>query len=131
MLEDLNHYFGATMGIVGAFEKRNKKYLALIRLGEKDLLRSKGGDPMHESDKFYSIQIRNEKIGDLLNQLIFPLQDSPQIIDETGYSEAIDISLSCRLSNVDDLNKALEKYGLKLILKEMEMEVGVVKMKTK
>jgi hypothetical protein len=129
MLQDLNRYFGAKLGIFGGIEKRNEKYLALIRTDDKDLLKSKGVKTMHGKDKFFTLKIQNEKIQSLIDQLLLPLQGSPPVIDETGYTEPVDISLSCTLSNVDELNKALDKYGLKLVLKEKEMDVGVIRMK--
>lgn len=129
MLADLNRYFGPKLGIVGEIEKREGKYLALVRTGEKDLLRSSGGEPMHGSDKFFALKIKNEKIFLLLDQLMLSLQDSPPLIDETGYSEPVDIELNCKLSNINDLNKALELYGLELVEKEKMMDVAVIKMK--
>jgi len=129
MLEELNRYFGATLGIVGVVESRNKKYLALIRTTKEDLLRSKGGAFERSTDKFFTIRVQNQKIGVFLNQLIFPLQNEPEIFDETGYTDPVDIELSCKLSNLSELNKGLEKYGLKLVEKEKEMMAGVIRMK--
>jgi len=127
MLTDLNRYFGAKFGIEGVREKRNKKYLALIRTTQEDLMSSKGANPIQTNDKFFSLRIQNQRISALLNQLVLPLQSAPEIFDETDYTGKVDIELSCKLNNVNELNKGLEKYGLKLVEKEKEMLVGVIR----
>jgi thiol-disulfide isomerase/thioredoxin len=129
MLQDINRYFGVKLGVVGGIEKRNKKYLALIRIEKDDLLKSKGSSKIEESDKFFVLKIQNKTISSLIDQLQLPLQGSPPIIDETNYKDPVDIELNCKLSNINELNKALAKYGLQLVEKEKLMDVGVIKMK--
>jgi len=128
MLDELNRYFGALYGIVGSMEKRNLKYLALVRTSDTNLSVSKGGISGVKQDA-YSLNLTNMKLGSLTYYLAIPLQKYPPIIDETGYNNKVDISLQCQLTDLDSVNKELKKYGLELVEKQKLTEIGVIKMK--
>ena len=128
MLEDLNRYFGALYGIEGVTEKRNAKYLALVRTTQEDKLATKGGPPKLETDKF-SISAQNVSISKLIVRLFQPLQTYPPIVDETDYKGKIDMQLTCELSNLETLNTELKKYDLSLVEKEKFFTIPVIKLK--
>jgi thiol-disulfide isomerase/thioredoxin len=126
MLEDLNQFFGALYDIEGVKEKRKVKYLALIKKTNNDLIATKGGQPIERADKL-SVEFKNVNLSSLVAALVIPLQGYPPIVDETNYSGNVDLKLDCQLSNLNEVNKELDKYGLKLQEEEKEMEVGVIR----
>jgi len=129
MIEQLNAYFRAEYGIEGVVEKRNRPYLALVRTTQEDRLATKGNTRSVKANSF-SLQLLNGTLGGLISRLSFSLQSqNMDIIDETGYTDNIDMTLNCRLSDLTALNEELAKYGLALQKKEKLMEVGVIRMK--
>ena len=54
-----------------------------------------------------------------------PLRRFP-LLDETGYDGNIDLELNDKLSDVNAVNIELEKYGLKIIEKEMKMDMIII-----
>jgi thiol-disulfide isomerase/thioredoxin len=128
MLADLNRYFGALYGIEGLMEKRKAKYLALVRTTQEDKLASKGGPRKIEVDKF-SIVIQNAYVDALIANLLQPLQKYPPVVNKTGYKEKIDMQFTCDISNLNALNKELQKYGLLLQEKEDVFDVPVIRIK--
>lgn len=131
MLRELNAFFGPLYNIEGVKEKRKIKYLSLYRIGSLDSLKTKGGDRSEKADNRYSISLRNQSLGSLIAALAYPLQTLPPIIDETGYTEKVDMDLNCQLSDLEQLNKELNKYGLRLAEKQMIKEIGVVRTRGK
>lgn len=126
MLEDLNRYFGAKFGIKGELQKRTVKSISLIKTRDVPGIASAGGTFDVKTDRF-SLKITNGTIGTLRQALFLPLQNYPSIQDETGYDGKIDIELNCNLSNFAEVNTQLERYGLKLIQKEIMGDVVVIK----
>ena len=123
MLTDLNRMFPQYQVKT---ETSNEKVLALIRTDQTDRLKSKGGKPLSTFDAT-GFELRNFPISRLIAQLSsLYLQNNPlPIIDDTGYSERVDIQVTAPLSNVDALNNALEPYGLAFQEKEKEIEILV------
>ena len=70
---------------------------------------------------------KNYPLKNLIVQLWANNQGEPPFIDETGIKGNIDISLDCVLTNLDDVKKALGKYGLNLIKGEKDMKVIVIR----
>ena len=128
MTYELNRYFGAEYGIEGVIEKRNQKYLALVRTSQEDRMATKGGKKGHKQDKF-TLMVQNYPIRSVIVLLRQPLQLSPFIVDETNYSGNVDLNIDCQLSDLSALNKELEKYGLKLVEKERLDEIAVIRIK--
>jgi thiol-disulfide isomerase/thioredoxin len=128
MLADLNRYFGVAYNIEGVREMRLEKCLALIRINKDYDLASKGGEPISDIDAL-SLKFKNGIIQSFLLLMSKPLQLHPVLVDETNYSGKVDIELNCPLSNLGAVNKELDKYGLKLIEKEIMMSVPVIRMK--
>jgi len=128
MLEELNRYFGKLYNIEGVMEDRNVNYLALVRNSNSKELASSGGEKFIKSDKF-SLRMQNLTLASLISELTLPLQLYPRVFDETGYNGKVDLELNCQLSNLKDLNKQLEKYGLQLIEKQKVMKTAIIREK--
>lgn len=51
----------------------------------------------------------------------------PEILNETGYTGNIDLSISASLSKLEPLNHELEKYKLRLIEADRDIETLVIR----
>jgi hypothetical protein len=73
--------------------------------------------------------VKRGYLSGLINHLnLLALQKSPYpLIDETGYAEEVDLELVANLSDVESLNKGLEKYDLKIIGAEREIDMLVIR----
>ncbi|MFA6071641.1 MAG: TlpA disulfide reductase family protein, partial [Janthinobacterium sp.] len=127
MVQELNQYFGNKLGIEGVVEKRNTKCLALIRTDSTVKIATKGGAELFEDDAF-SLKMVNHSISYLLANLAYNYQSQPPLVDQTGFKGKIDLDLSCTISDVNEMNKALSKYGLKFVEKFMPMDVAVIRL---
>lgn len=139
MREDLNRFFGLVTGV----EKRKVSSYVLIRKGKKDRLRTSGNTP---KDNFFRTHIKSDHV-DSTRQLVnqpFPaferrlsalvrLAAGKPLIDRTGYTGSIDITMTAAEVDGEDihlLKKALNRYGLDLVEKDVKMDVLVIKEKT-
>ena len=113
-------------------EMRKQKGIALVRTSNVDKIGTKGGEP---KDKYtpYSIDIRNHSMLRLISkfQAYFYKKGGLPIVDETGYSKKIDISIDGDLTNLETLNKELKVYDLQFIEKEVEMNMIIITMDRK
>jgi thiol-disulfide isomerase/thioredoxin len=126
-IEDLNRYFGNLFGIIGVKENRKVKCWALEVIDEKLLPVSKGGKPDYTcNDNLKQIKLKNYKISDFLFWwLIYEMQEFPEpIIDNTQFSQSIDLEISADPKNLNSVNEALKKYGLEF--KESERDVDMI-----
>lgn len=119
MQQDLNTYFGNLYGTYGRIVKKEMKCLVLVRTSDIINLTTKGGKPEESDNKFF-FHIKNNYLAWLsfkLRNYYMQLSSVP-IIDETGITKPIDLDINCDLENLEEVNKALEKYGLKYIVAE-------------
>ena len=125
MQQDLKNYFKAyDVSIVNM----PTECLALIRTTSEDKLKSKGGKSEANAD-LISFHLKNfplqRLVAVLSNQY---MSKSPYpIVDKTGYKSWVDIDINARLSNVDAVNKELEKYGLRLQLMTLPLDKMVIR----
>ncbi|MCH5685213.1 hypothetical protein LWM68_13735 [Niabella sp. W65] len=89
MLEDLNRYSDYT----GTIEKRMVNCLVLIRTSQKDRIKSKGGVPNCTFPASPSI-LSNHKLSVMINMVSDGTPIKLPIVDETGYTENVDIEVS-------------------------------------
>jgi len=124
MRRDLQTYFGYTAVI----ETRKCPYLKLIaRPGGKEKLQTKGGPPFWQgTPKSASFTARNYPFKNLLDIIRSSLR-SNVVIDETGITGNIDISMDCIPCNPENIRKSLKVLGLELVPAEKEMKVLVIK----
>jgi alkyl hydroperoxide reductase subunit AhpC len=128
--KDLQVYFGYEAGI----ETRKCPYYRLIaRPGAREKLKTKGGKPFYQSDGKSSYLTRNVP----LKYFFETIQgwNSGVYVNETGITDSVDISLDCLIidldnskkSNLSELRKQLQRYGLDLIKDEKDMQALVLK----
>lgn len=128
MQQDLNRYLNYSVNI----EKRLIKCLSLIRTSNKDKLRSENTlNKVVQSDSSLLLEGVSFTIGLIRRLKIANENIKTPIIDETGYTENINIKIDCALSDTASLKKELRKYDLDLVLKEKEIEMLVIKPKTR
>ena len=101
--------------------------LAMVRTGPEDKLKSAGGE-LSVSVTPYRAELRNAHLSQLMMRLERQyLQNSKlPVVDATGYSGRVDLSLDARLYDVAELNCALAPYGLALRVQTQKVEVMVI-----
>ncbi|MGN8072656.1 TlpA family protein disulfide reductase [Mucilaginibacter sp. 22184] len=109
-------------------ERLRTRCLALVRTSALDKLRSAGGAFRAEVGP-YAAELRNSPLAFLMKRLqVQYMQDSPvPVVDETGYSGRVDLSLEAPLGKVDLLNKALEKYDLRFEERVVPVDLLVIR----
>ncbi len=111
-----------------AVEKHLRKCYVLTRSGPGLPLVTQGGEPavIHEQFRYKSI---NRPLSLLVRNLNMKfLQHSPYpILNETGIEGPVDIDIEANMSEIDDLNRAMDKYGLKFMEAEREMDILVIR----
>lgn len=127
LLTDLDRY----LGLRGRMEKRLTHCWVLTRTTQKDLLRSGGGKPeahWNSEEQPYTC-LRHQPFSRLVAYLNAQLMDTyprPIVVDETGYSGPVDLTLHAPSTNLPALQKELRKYGLDLVPAQRELLVFVL-----
>jgi len=126
MRQDLNRFF-YSQGISGKIEKRKAKVMELIRTSDINKLDTKKGQPQ-DLYTMYSIKIINLPLSRFLAKFQAYFEQSEQFLfkDATGYKEKVDIEINCDLKDLGAVNKELEKYDLKFIQKEEDVNMLVI-----
>ncbi|MEJ5994392.1 TlpA disulfide reductase family protein [Pedobacter sp. Du54] len=125
MQNDLSRFFTDYKFSV---EKQVKKCWVLIRTSTEDKIASAGGDYKYASNQF-GFKMQNHALWRFvsdLNALYMQNSDYP-VINQTDYKGFVDIEVQARMGNITELNKGLAKYDLAFILKEVEIDVIVVR----
>ncbi|WP_256011819.1 TlpA family protein disulfide reductase [Desertivirga xinjiangensis] len=122
MQQDLCRYFGVKVAV----EKRKVTGLALQGIGVYDSLLTRGGKTQTIYNSLsQTYQLKNVPAQKLVSTLKGMLEKY-MVVDETGIRENIDMQLP-RSENLDEVNKSLKRYGLWLIVKEVEAEMLVIR----
>ncbi|CDS92098.1 Redoxin domain protein [Sphingobacterium sp. PM2-P1-29] len=121
MLADLNRYSEYT----GTIEKRMVNCLVLVRTSKKDKIKSKGGTPKNIFSASPSVWT-NQKLGTILNMLSDEKFITLPMIDETGYTDNVDIEVS-DIKNLASLKKEMNRYDLDLIPAKRSLNMFVIK----
>ncbi|HEY1023822.1 MAG TPA: TlpA disulfide reductase family protein [Sphingobacteriaceae bacterium] len=121
-LERLLPQYAATI------EKRPSKYIALVRTSDEDKLKSRGGKSDTRFDPF-GFTLQNFPLQRLIDQLnvVYMQHSDVPVVNETGYTEWVDMEVGATMSDVIALNTALKKYDLEFIEKERVMERLVIR----
>ncbi|MET4141666.1 TlpA disulfide reductase family protein [Pedobacter sp. UYP1] len=126
---DLDKYFGIPIGINVVLEKRLlDECLVLEKIGSIKLLRNTRSKTEESYDR-YNYKLSNGNFSRFFNRLggyYFQMSEMP-IIDESGITGNVDLELKCDMTNLKEVNKALEKYGLKLKIKPAIADILVFK----
>jgi thiol-disulfide isomerase/thioredoxin len=132
MRSDLKNFMLLEKGVEVKLERRvtrayvlqkNSSYKGLKTYGGRTSLEANGGE----------IIIRNNYMGALVSSISNALDrkgDPYPVTDETGIKHRIDLQLAIsRIESVNQLNEALKKYGLELILQDTPIDMIVIKEK--
>lgn len=122
MVQDLNRFLGTN----GRMEKRLVKCFLLKKSATGPGLSSAGGMPEIKTDHDGTLLfLRNTT----LTALIYKLNEMyglPPIVDHTGFTANIDLTLNMPYADISILRKALKQYGLELEESEQELEMFIL-----
>lgn len=125
---DLKRYFGYVISI----ERRLMPCWKLVVTSEphKRKLKTAGGPKMHPTATAAGFTLKNAPVSELLNILWnYHAGKEPPFIDETGISGNIDIEIDGLITDLSDLQRALNANGLNLVKGKRYMDVIVVRRK--
>src|SRR5690606_15413378 len=125
MLKDLNRY----TAYLGFIEKRTIKCYVLTSTGDLDRIKTKGGKPrielFPETGQSLFINYPLTFLVDRLNSNdVLPLP----IVDESGYSENVDLEFSGN-PDVFSLKSELRRYNLDLMVGYRQLDMFILKEK--
>lgn len=122
MLQDLNRYLRAD----GRMEKRLVKCCILKKSTTGTTLSTAGGSPEIRTGPDGSLLfLRNTTLAALLYKLN-EMYGLPPVIDQTGFTGNIDLTLNMPYADISALRKALMQHGLELEDSEQELEMFVI-----
>jgi thiol-disulfide isomerase/thioredoxin len=126
-LDQLNLYC-KRLNIWGGIENRVRECYVLDSTGSLDVLRSRGGETVADMTS-YSTHYQNASFKRFFGLLqVYYLQTLPyQIVNNTGINFLVDLNLTCNMTNIDELNKALSKYNLVFKRKKEMLPCLVIK----
>jgi thiol-disulfide isomerase/thioredoxin len=110
-----------------ALETRQVSCWVLRRTSKIDKLKSTGRYPVASIGP-YGATLVNQPLGRLTGSLsAIYLQKQLPLINETGYTAAVDLQLNANLSNINELNTALAAYDLHLSREQRPLELLVIR----
>ena len=121
MRQDLNKMFHLN----GRMEKVVMKSLVLVRTNSNDNLLSKGGPSQQQLFDTGIKFIRNLPLTVLIHRMNTEAALLP-VLDETNYNDPVDISFTADVTDIAQLRKELNAYGLDLIEAEKAVECFVL-----
>jgi thiol-disulfide isomerase/thioredoxin len=133
MQNDVNQFFGLHLGIHGQMENRIHTFAILSRLEPKqqveEKLKSRHTTWERTEDVQGNFKSQNDYF-DALTALVLSKVTPYQILDETGIDKMMKVDFTLPKSIRDNLplaNKALSRYGLKLLVEERSVPVLVIR----
>jgi hypothetical protein len=108
-------------------EKRKAKCLTLIRTSGEDKLKTAGGKPKISFDNLGGV-VSNKPLSEFIfkmTALYFQKQSFP-VLNETGYVQNVDLRLNADMTNLEAVNRELEKYDLRFIKADRDVEMLVI-----
>ncbi len=123
MQNDLKNYFH----LEATVETRKMPCWKIVALNNAEqLIKTKGGKPQW-TGSFSGFSFQNQPVESLLLEIWGFHQKEFTIIDETDISYNIDLRIDAVMSDMHDIQKALQKNGLDIVMGEKEMKVIVVR----
>jgi thiol-disulfide isomerase/thioredoxin len=109
-------------------EQSRTRCLALVRTSGNDKLHAAGGKILVDIGP-YNCELRNSTLSQLIKRLeVQYMQNSLlPVVDDTGYTGRVDLSLHAPLYQLDRLNSELKKYDLQFVEKVTNVELLVVR----
>lgn len=131
MQNDLNNYFGTVLSIVGSIEKRKRLCLVLQKIDGSNRFETKGGVPMINASSF-NLKLKNVNVSWLIDRLReYRFNQTKEyyysIVSDIGIETKVDIEINGNLSDLDEVNRELQQYGLIFAKEEREIDVVVIK----
>ncbi|PRY09808.1 AhpC/TSA family protein [Pontibacter ummariensis] len=123
MLSDLNQY----SGFHGTIEKRPLTCLVLKLSGSPRKIKTKGGPQISTLYQPGPKRMRNAPLSFLVNQLLSEEGISYPVLDETGYSDPVDLDISSDLADLPALRRELQRYNLELVEEQRNIYVLVIR----
>lgn len=116
MQQDVNRFIGIKFGLESFMEKRDVKCLVAKRTDNTINLKAKG-DTTSITANAFGLHMRNQPLDLFFQNLagLYLQTISTPIINDTGYSENVDLDINAHLNNVEEIKAALKKYGIELI----------------
>ncbi|QCR22354.1 TlpA disulfide reductase family protein [Pontibacter sp. SGAir0037] len=111
LLDDLNRYSGYR----ATLEPRETDCLRLVRKGRKDKLKSKGGEPENRLYSKTAPSMQHMPLSTLVARLNSNNTLPLLVVNETGYTDLVDIELKAGFTDLPALRKELRAYGLDLV----------------
>lgn len=108
MLNDLNR----NSDYIATIEKRTVDCLILVRSSNRDKMKSKGGGMVNRI-VHHNVILYNAPLSHMLNNLNEQAAIDLPIIDETNYTNNVDIEIS-NVTSLSNLKKGLNRYDLDL-----------------
>jgi thiol-disulfide isomerase/thioredoxin len=108
-------------------EKHKQRCLVLTKTNDAGQILAHGGPSSSEFSPF-GFKLQNFPLNRLIAQLNFSyLQASVNpIIDGTGINQNVNLEIQADLTDINSLNDQLEKYGLKFILMDKDIDMMVI-----
>jgi thiol-disulfide isomerase/thioredoxin len=123
MQNDLKNYFH----LEATVETRKMPCWKIVALKNAEkLIRTKGGEPQW-TGSFSNFTLQNQPVSSLLVEIWGFHQKEFTILDETSINYNIDLKIDAVMSDMHDIQKALQKNGLDIVMGEKEMKVIVVR----
>lgn len=124
MQRDLNVFFTE---YTASIEKRRVKCLALVRTSNATEIPNSKGKSTAQFNSF-GAEMTNCPLYVFIARMQYFLQSHPlPLFDDTNYSPWVDLSIKANLSSVKEINEALQKYNLKFIEKEAEIDMLIIR----
>jgi len=123
MLADLNRY----SGYMGTIENRMIDCLVLVKISPLDEIKTEGDRPkISYTSSSSGVTLVNQPMSYFVNILNDEAPIKPLVIDETGFTENIDIVIP-DFADLAKLKKDLNGYGLDLIPAKRNLNMFVIK----
>ncbi|RZK39829.1 MAG: TlpA family protein disulfide reductase [Pedobacter sp.] len=122
MQNDLKNFFPEYSATV---MEKTVPCLSLIRTDSTKVLSSTGGNPVVSFDPF-SWKLRNARIGVLVDRINKMQRHNITLVNETGIKIPFDMDISGSLEDIDDINRDLSKYGMKVIKSSKVQQILVI-----
>jgi thiol-disulfide isomerase/thioredoxin len=128
MLEDLNRFFGARYHLCGTIEKRTVKCWALRKTNTFKGITSSGLPPETSPGEQNTIVYRNQPFSKFYQAIVGLCSHDPlPVIDQTGITSNIDITVPSSETDILKFSASLEKYGLYLEQDSCLIDMLVIK----
>ncbi|SDF45760.1 Thiol-disulfide isomerase or thioredoxin [Mucilaginibacter pineti] len=125
---DLDRYFAIPMGFEVVVEKRTDTNTTALKILNGSKLSTVGGRSFEKHDRYFYSQ-QNEPLATLIRTMnsYFLQGAKTTIVNKTNFEKKVDLQLNCDMTNLNEVNKELLKFGLSLIKEPTAIDVLVFK----